>query len=126
MNLQRLWAALLASATLTPGSVIPAFPAVLSELSPSDAQFLDWLYRNTPPRVASVRAEGLVFSVAMSEMGISEFDMGMTLLNLHRLNLISTNPAVKAQSDLRGHPLGQISLTIFGKEFIRACVPPSA
>src|SRR5438128_511253 len=46
-ELRRRWVALLANAAIEPAAVLPAFVAILGELSPKEARLLEHIYRHS-------------------------------------------------------------------------------
>src|SRR5438309_6061589 len=53
-SMQARWAALLARGSTDPDSIPPAFPRLLSEVSPSEARLLDYLLVQSPEQTTDV------------------------------------------------------------------------
>lgn len=127
------WAALLANAaTSEPGTILPAFPEILGQLSGPEAAMLDWL---------ADQPAGSNLDTFMSQAGFdptagapiepadprypaSPYDVYVE--NLERLNLTqadSLQPQINASAADRW-PSGSVRVTALGAAFVRACRPP--
>ena len=128
--LRQSWCGLLASAAVTPGSVLPAFPEILRNTAPDDAKLLDELYTASFTSKEQEDAfetkafyGGQVRNMFVRVvMGLPEatpdndevFDrVGTSCQNLMRLRLIT-------EETKKG-----LSLTILGYKFVRACRGPA-
>ena len=125
------WAALLANAARPGGDVPPAFPDILSHLTPYEARLLDAVYENAKPRPrAEWLTNGLRRDGVAPVLGGSEDDVAVAVENLFRLRLC-TPPAVGL--GFTDHPNRQfliaageelICLTPLGAAFVEACRRP--
>lgn len=114
------WAALLTTAATADGGVPPAFPSILSQITPREARTLAGIH-GEPDRDLTPRELADTFGITTSELG-----------NLERLSLI-----VAVDSDLTLGPqpsrprwdmseggIQTVGLTALGVEFVAACQPP--
>jgi hypothetical protein len=138
-DLHHRWAALLTNAANGNGEadVIPAFPRVLSEITPSEANFLDGAYdqviADEEAQRAKIRHEhpGLtnepwvISAVRRESLGpVNEVMLG----NPERLGLINwvSKSTIPRQKEFiyTVNPPDQIYISSFGRAFVRACRPP--
>jgi hypothetical protein len=123
-ELRQRWAALLASAATDPAAVPPAFPKLLSELSPLDVRILAARAQTEP--VHYMRDEDgtpmrLDFSVPD---GLHMQDVLIALTNLERLRLIELNGTIDDLDTEKDLSTRLLRLTTFGRVFFRACSAP--
>lgn len=90
-SLRAKWVRLLATAA-TPGAatVLPAYVSILSELSPSEASVLDWIYtksKRTSDKGRVYFSEQLTSSVE-NALQVSEAEVEIYVFNLCRLGLL--------------------------------------
>ena len=137
-DLQKLWAALLASAALNPDMIPPAYPKMLSELSPLDARILEYLFQETiktgrhPTIIECMTVlEALNITLPASFLvpnggGLifDEFPFGAAAQNLGRLQLVVTGLAEHYGLNVQFLKLETLYLTASGFAFARACHPP--
>lgn len=146
-DLSRAWVALLANASISPTHVLPAFPKLLSELSPLEARLLQYLY---DIHVSENRTRSLFPNHLHDErrldtdkqqleklreargdreiryrLGIDSSDIYNVITeNVERMSLIRRTPDYgDAPEKYEGHSWG-ISLTTLGQAFVKACRPP--
>ena len=124
-NLIEKWSGLLASAA-SRGKVLPSFAHILSELSPSEAKILDYIYTHRK-KLEFVGGSGVDKQDLEKAMGLSIEEYGIRILNLRRLGMIEqvTTDAMRWQA---GHgdwgAGGDVGLTALGESFIDACKGP--
>ena len=147
-TMQQRWAALLASAA-TPhvgDFVLPGYPSILSQLTPTHVGILDWLYDHT--RHPSVTDPGVETwdSVAAANVfhrfGLNTADYEIIATDLHRLQLIDGRRAVSVSPNMGAGMSGslygssvarqttaasyeEIGLTPLGVAFIKCCRVPT-
>lgn len=114
------WAALLANAAGGQLEVPPSFPGVLGELEPVEAAMLDYIY-DSAMTVAPVarRAVALSRDTLSNAFSLPEARVIYHTDNLFRLRLVGPG------SDTVGEETRRVTLTEFGRAFVRACRPPS-
>jgi hypothetical protein len=108
-ELQKYWVSLLATASLSPDDVPPAYPSILSELSPGEARTLNWLYEKGHPNVESIGAIGFFGD-------ISSYTYLLAFENLNRLRLIIPERLVSG-----GDRYDVVSLTPLAIALMDAC-----
>ncbi len=116
-NLVEKWAGLLASASANE-PFHPSFPHLLNELSPLDAQILDYAFEEAEKRGhdRSITVDDLV-----EVLGKSQTDVYLSTENLMRLRLMTPN--MKNAYPPEGE-YQNIWITKLGFEFINACAGP--
>lgn len=128
------WARLLTEAAQNPHSVPPGYPAILAELSPTDAQVLDRIYRGASEAItANTESNWTVVNMRRVELAdaldltLDEFDLSTA--NLLRLQLLL--PAAHRLDFLQdkenmflidGHD--QLRISVLGRRFVEACGNP--
>lgn len=143
-ELRRRWVALLANASLRPAAVLPAFVAILGELSPKEARLLEHIYRhslewadhqkrypfNSPTNSEESNERGVQLISALQQSGlVTAFAdcEGTELLvyqaNLERLNLVERGSYASTawEIEVADWP---ITTTPFGNAFVAACMAP--
>ena len=121
-NLIEKWSGLLASAA-SGGKVLPSFAHILSELSPSEAKILDYIYTHRK-KLEFVGDSGVDKQDLEKAMGLSIEEYGIRILNLRRLGMIEqvTTDAMRWQAGHGGWGAGgDVGLTALGESFIDAC-----
>jgi hypothetical protein len=114
------WASLLANASGGTTEVPPSFANVLREIEPAAAQLLDAIYAGHMSLSADLRPHySVVIEDIREEAGLSDEAFAYHLDNLIRLGLIRSG-------SMGGGPemYTNMSLTAFGRSFVRACKPP--
>jgi Abortive infection alpha len=115
------WAALLANAASGERDVPPSFASVLRDLESEQARILDHVYQIMMQMSPALRKDdlGIMRAGIVAELGLSDDTIDYHLDNLIRLRLVR-------------RPIGSISddpevvtLSEFGRTFVRACRPPS-
>jgi Abortive infection alpha len=115
------WAALLANAASGERDVPPSFASVLRDIEPEQARILDHVYQIMMQMSPQLRKAdlGILRAGLVAELGLSDETIDYHLDNLIRLRLVR-------------RPIGTISddpdvvtLSEFGRAFVRACRPPS-
>jgi hypothetical protein len=125
-SLQEKWVALLATAA-DPTSEIamsPAFAEILKQLTPIEAQIIDWMSSNGEP---SAHEPTESFVVCVSELsqiqerfGLSRYNAEVIASNLFRLGLIESGfQATGGIAPSRSY--GRVSLTPIAILFVAAC-----
>lgn len=145
-NMQGRWAALLANAgnPATSSQIIPAYGEILRQLTPVQAQMLDWMY--------SQRIDGRRLGIADSWPDFARRDIearfdlqpaqyALLITDMERLQLIEPRREIRS-SDTEGIDADEmfqlivarwnsrvkydfISLTSLGLQFMKACQPPA-
>jgi len=132
------WAALLASAAAEPSSVPPAFPRILSELSSTEAQILEWMANRAHFQMGWVATFQEIFNKHFLYGAEEQYEVLMG--NLVRLNLcrpsLSPDLTVEENANRRTQwPPGQrtewlsyqrVEITRLGIAFVRACRAPDS
>lgn len=114
------WAALLANAAGGTVGVPPSFPSVLRELEPVEAMMLDYVYDGV-----MIAAPELRRTVAIGRQGLMHaFEMTEEQVIYHTDNLFRLR-LVGPGSDHVGEETRRVTLSEFGRAFVRACRPPS-
>jgi hypothetical protein len=115
------WAALLASAAADPKRVPPAFPRILSELSSTEAQILEWMTDRVHQQVGWV-SSGKDISDAHH---LATWEYEVLMGNLVRLNLCSPILSTGMNKIYIGAeefpPYQQVQFTRLGHAFVQAC-----
>ncbi len=109
-GLRACWASLLASASMDPDAVPPAYPAILAELAPRDAKALQILYRAGRPGFSTE-------PIARLFPGERRYSFLVAMENLFRLNLIFSQTPDGDHCDTYEY----VSLSTFGAAFMEAC-----
>ncbi|MFZ2051692.1 MAG: hypothetical protein WAU69_12280 [Solirubrobacteraceae bacterium] len=104
-DMQERWANLLANASTGATNVKAAFPTILAELDPLDAQLLDAVF--------------VAFDQPSRSLRIDHTADASALGNLHRLGLVRSTFETKLNA-------GEVFIEPFGWEFVRACRDPQA
>lgn len=121
-SLQDKWAALLANSCKEGNEVLPSFPEILKQITPAEAQFLDSAYEEISeggygPKIPI--KEGMLAAITKVMIG-----------DLERLGLIDRHVGTEEfTSSLQHHsfgPTNHLFVSLFGRDFIRACQPPHA
>lgn len=130
VDLNQRWAALLTNAARTDydGSVLPAFPEILNQLTPEEARFLDEVYEES---VASDSGKVRSDSAFHDEEGFWRISAKalasvhpVLIDDLERLRLVTrTGVAISINDELvnKMPPANHLYLSNLGKVFIRAC-----
>jgi hypothetical protein len=120
-EMAKRWASLLANAASGKRDVPPSFASVLRDLEPDQARILDHVYEimmQISPRLRKgdlgIARPGLV-----AELGLQADMIDYHLDNLVRLRL------VRRPIGIIGDDLATVTLSEFGRVFVRACRPPS-
>ncbi len=131
-SLIELWARLLASAA-SGASVNATFPAILSQIGPAEARFLDWLYGEleaTKERGDVSPPGGIVTSQrARKELASPKREFQLIADNLLRLRLLGTGGVHTEHLGTESHMLydyQELVLATLGEEFVEACQGPSS
>lgn len=124
------WMALLANAA-DPAQrlqVQPAFIEVLRQLTPTDAQVLDYIYRNRP-RLAvdnEVMPDKIMAVKLVADLGLPPADIGLSIDNLFRLWLCAKPNGLGGAISLNVNSTNYSLLpTILGQSFYDAVTPPT-
>jgi len=118
------WAALLtnASAARTSAQILPGFPEILKQLNPAEARFLDTAYDEiaengygpkVPIKDATIASATSVMIGDLERLGVLDRLMGED----------------KFEERLTHHsfgPTNHLFVSLFGREFVRACRAPKA
>ena len=143
-ELRRRWVALLANAAMEPAAVLPAFVAILGELSPKEARLLEHIYRhslewaehqkrhpiNSPMNTEGSHERGVELISALQQAGLltafadcEQTELLVYQANLERLNLIERGSYTGTawEIELADWP---ITTTPFGNTFVAACMTP--
>jgi Abortive infection alpha len=115
--LRQKWVRLLASAAVTPEVIPPMYPAILAELSPTDARLLDWIHGAQPGD------QGKTIQRAIDELGISLDAATLSIANLDRLRLVVLNIPTLIKDSVEQHLLTIPYLSTIGVAFVQACNP---
>jgi hypothetical protein len=115
------WAALLANAASGDRDVPPSFTSVLRDLEPEQARILDNVYEIMMQIAPELRKGdiGIARMGLVAELGLSDETIDYHLDNLIRLRL------VRRPTGTIGDDLELVTLSEFGRAFVRACRPPS-
>jgi len=121
------WAAMLASAAVEPTRIPPAFPKILSELSPLDVQIL--VARASVLPADDYLKDGSVLRLHLGLLPAKLRDVPMrdvliSVSNLLRLRLAAMMGDVDTVPKLEDLPNVMFRLTTFGIAFVNACTPP--
>jgi hypothetical protein len=120
-EMEERWASLLANAASADEQVPVAFPEILSQLEPEQAQILDHVY----DVMMSIAPEARKHNLGMIQAGIANdlaLDPGVIeyhVDNLFRLRL------VREPTGTLGGEGDTVTLSAFGRKFVRACRSPS-
>jgi Abortive infection alpha len=115
------WASLLANAASGEREVPPSFASVLRDLEPEQARILDHVYQTMMQIAPELRKQNL----GMARMGIvAELGLSNETLEYHLDNLIRLR-LVRRPSGVIDDELEMVTLSEFGRAFVRACRPPS-
>ena len=120
-SLQDKWAALLANSCKEGNEVLPSFPEILKQITPVEAKFLDSAYDE-------VSEGGYGSKIPIKEVTLTAITDVM-IGDLERLGLLDRHVEDKFTSSLNHHRFGpdnHLFVSLFGREFIRACRPPHA
>ena len=125
-DLQTRWVALLANASIDVAKVQPAFPHILSQLSPLDATVLEWLLNQSPFRIEppSGSYETVTSERIMTEFRLDPEQIVVVLANLDRNNLIVAPTVYSDPANLLEHRFQHTHISTYGIAFVRACQPP--
>lgn len=128
-DLQRKWAALMASAATAPDSVPPAFPKILSELSSLEAKMLDASRRLDRRHPRSVNTDDGPKLSELIPAGTTPTQTRIALANLIRLGLLGMDLMPEDVDMFRDDDerffKQSTRLTGYGAAFIDACTPPN-
>jgi Abortive infection alpha len=108
-SLQDKWAALLANASTSPGTVLPAFPRILEQLSPREAALLEELAGAN--NWWAPTDQNVVWAENLQRLGLLE--------KVKPLPIRVNNEPMGPQEDL-------FQLNALGHAFLTACHPPAA
>jgi hypothetical protein len=116
------WAALLANAAAAPDAVPPGFPAILAELSPTEAALLDAIFEAAHTGPAESWESQLVEVRGLS-MGLDDGELFLATDNLlrHRLCLAQQ---VNYPGTISEDP-SKVVLTPLGRAFVTQCRAPT-
>lgn len=129
-SMQDRWASLLANALVEPDGVLTSFAAILRELDPMDARVLDHMFTTSVKGEAraEVTTPGPTLEAIEHGAGLGPGVYTQARLeNLVRLELVSL--PLHAKTYAGTSPVehrGDVTLTAFGADFIRACRGPEA
>jgi Abortive infection alpha len=114
------WASLLANAASGERDVPPSFASVLRDLEPAQARILDQIYQIMMQISPALRKGdiGILPQGLVAELGLSDETIDYHLDNLIRLRLVRSPAGPFGDDSL-------ITLSEFGRVFVRACRPPS-
>jgi hypothetical protein len=118
-GLQQKWASLLAKAASGEAhGVSPAYAEILRQLTPLEAQVLDWVFANGTPQ-SQGRADSFVvltldLLAVEQHFALSHYDAEVLASNFLRLGLIETD-------SIPPRSYHQFSLTPIGTLFVAAC-----
>lgn len=123
-ELVRVWAALLANSASIQGMVLPSFPKILEELSPSEVRMLSTLQAGSRD-VKKLREAEQTVGKLMRHVGTQD-ELHLAVINLERLQLVRAelghNPFARVPDNMLLQ--ANIGLTNFGARFVLACTPP--
>jgi hypothetical protein len=126
------WAALLANAADPAQRVMvqPGFAEVLRQLTPVQAEVLVQMYaqdKENQGRAYSAPETLLVGGMA-KRLGLPEPEFALCVDNLLRLRLCAVldGPHQMGPFKVPATPTSYLNPTVFGREFVRACTPPTA
>jgi hypothetical protein len=121
-SLQDKWAALLANSCKEGNQVLPSFTEILKQITPDEAKFLDSAYDEISER-------GYGPKHPIREATLTALT-GVMIGDLERLGLIDRHMGNREfTSSLKHHTFeatNHLFVSLFGREFIRACRPPHA
>jgi hypothetical protein len=121
-SLQDKWAALLANSCEEGNEVLPSFPEILKQITPAEAQFLDSAYDE-------ISEGGYGPKIPIKEGALAAITKVM-IGDMERLGLIDRHVGNEEfTSSLERHsfgPTNHLFVSLFGRQFIRACQPPRA
>jgi hypothetical protein len=115
------WASLLANAASGDREVPPSFASVLRDLEPEQVRVLDHVYQTMMQIAPELRRQNL----GMARMGIvAELELSNENLEYHLDNLIRLR-LIRRPLGVIDDELEMVTLSEFGRAFVRACRPPS-
>jgi len=125
-EIQELWAALLANAGggAEPGTVSPAYPAILRQLSPNDAKVMRALFEIAKTKASPERELGGTIELHLEHFpAYTDLEFMDIMASLHHHSLIERHEFVTETASTK---IGEHTFRIihFGGRFIRACEPP--
>jgi hypothetical protein len=142
-DIQRRWAALLANAASPDNKILPAFAEILHQLTPVQANILQWMYEMKTEPIAGWVSHwpDVARSDIESTFNLSHADYALLITDLERLNLIEPRRDIKAGAVGAEVPMDEllqlvvdrwnsrvkyesIGFTTLGLGFIAACTPP--
>lgn len=120
-DMQERWARLLANAATKDQEMPAAFPDVLRQLDPVEARVLDHVYDVMMSIAPEIRQHdlGMIRTGIAEELGIPTNTIEFHVDNLIRLRL------VREPTGSIGGVGDAVTLSEFGRAFVRACRPPS-
>lgn len=126
-ELQRMWASLMAAATVDPDAIPPAFPKILSELSALEARILEFLHEDLTNQYNTIAPKyHTAISVAdlVIRYDVTPDPVLLAFANFYRLGLI-TPEILPVDQSMMQMSLDKVRMTItpFGSALIRACSP---
>lgn len=134
-DMQLKWASLLANAStdLSETTQYPAFPAILSQLSPKEAKMLDALYEletQMEGQGVKQRRQGILRSAFLTSLKLSEVQYESIAQNLIRLGLchgrgMTLNFIDNKDSVFLLRDTSVLAMTPLGIQFVKACRPPT-
>lgn len=122
-SLQEMWAALLATAMLSPDAVPPSFIETLKQMTPDEARYIDKIYggrtnSNNPHRVAV--DEQLPFGIFTEKAGAPK---NVSVETYERLGIIRREYGLTKEG--KETEVGSLlRFTKYGKAFLEACRGP--
>lgn len=117
-GMQKRWSQLLSTAISDPVSVTPAFPKILSELSPLEANIIDWMQRRVVSQVGWVSS----WEQIRTEFKIDTTSYQIAIGNLVRLNLCRDTPIGDTDShSSEWESYQRVEFTRLGNAFVYAC-----
>lgn len=113
------WAALLANAAADPARVPPSFPAILEQLSPTEAALLDAIFTEAYGTGVAVPGDKRIIDVGTLGTGLDDSQLAVATENLLRQRLCTGEqlnvPGGIVESTAR------VFVTDLGKAFVRQC-----
>lgn len=117
-KMQDRWSRLLATAVSEPDSVSPAFPRILSELSPLEANIIEWMQKRVISQVGWVAT----WDQIRDEFKINTIRYQVAIGNLVRLNLCRDTPIGDDGSrSTEWQSYQRVEFTRLGDAFVYAC-----
>lgn len=134
-SLSDKWACLLAAAADShrSGFVLPSYPQILKCLSPLDAKVVDLIYSNEQSGGSVTGVDGQDIDRAwtlkaeiLDTLGITEDDFLLSFENLAAFGLLQVGGRKFGNTKMEFADKSEVSLTVLGTAFVRACSNESA